>query len=59
MIQWMNSRLMNENEKNAASREVIIVAIGDDKQAAHLLRRSARIAHQSNSQLIGLHVLFP
>jgi two-component system sensor histidine kinase KdpD len=59
MIQWMNSRLMNENEKNAASREVIIVAIGNDKQAAHLLRRSARIAHQTNSQLIGLHVLFP
>lgn len=59
MIQWMNSHLINENKKDSPSREVIVVAIGDGEQSQQLLRRAARIAHQSNSQLIGLHVLFP
>jgi two-component system sensor histidine kinase KdpD len=59
MIQWMNSLLNNENTKDPASREIIVVAVGDGEQSQQLLHRAARIAHASNSQLIGLHVLFP
>lgn len=59
MIQWMNSLLINENKSDFPSREVIVVAVGDGEQSQQLLRRAARIAHQSNSQLLGLHVLSP
>jgi two-component system sensor histidine kinase KdpD len=59
MIQWMNSLLINENTKGTASRETIVVAIGDGEQSQQLLHRAARIAHATNSQLIGLHVLSP
>ncbi|CAB4617923.1 unannotated protein [freshwater metagenome] len=59
LIQWMNSLLIRENAQNASSREVIVVALGQGEQSLQLLRRGARLAHQSNSQLIGLHVTAP
>ena len=59
MIQWMNSLLINKNTNVSASRETIIVAVGDGEQSQQLLNRAARIAHASNSQLLGLHVLSP
>ena len=59
MFQWMNSYLLNENKKSIESREVIVVAIGEGEQSQQLLRRAARMAHRSRSELIGLHVVRP
>jgi two-component system sensor histidine kinase KdpD len=36
MIQWMNSYLLSENKKSIASREVIVVAIGEGEQSQQL-----------------------
>lgn len=59
MIQWMNSHLINQDKKSAATRDIIVVAIGEGEQSLQLLRRAARIAHKSNNQLIGLHIIAP